>query len=519
MTAALGVLAVLLLTAATGYFVAQEFAFVAADRLRLKQAAEQGDPGAARALKVIGRLSFMLSGAQLGITMTTLVVGFIAKPALAELIEPLLDLARVPSGAVDAIALATGFVLATLIQMLLGELFPKNLALARAESLARWLARSTLIYLTVAGPLVRMFDRTAERLLRLVGVEPVEELHSGATLEELAEIIGRSQREGHLPADLSGLLERALSFGDLTADEVMVPRPQVDALPADATVAELIELIRDTGHTAYPVYGTEVDDIVGVAGVREVADDTVDPTTPIGRLARPALLVPGSQPLYGVIEHMRDSGEEFACVVDEYGGLAGILTFEDIAEELVGEITDETDARDAAPCTEADGSWLVDAGMRIDEIARMTRLDLPESDAYDTLGGLVMAELRRLPSPGDRVVVDLDADAAAAGRVELEVVTVVRRVAHQVRLRPLTNEEQPVLPACDPIEGAPVPIDGAPVPASPVGIGATVAETLPPAVPIASPPPDSAVAPGPVTALNAAPLVSEADGQEASWTR
>ncbi|MFC6932942.1 hemolysin family protein [Actinomadura yumaensis] len=274
LNAALGVLAVVLLTAATGYFVAQEFAFVAADRSGLQQAADRGDASARRALKVIGRLSFMLSGAQLGITMTTLVVGFIAKPALAELIEPLLDVTGVPEGATGAIALAAGFVLATLIQMLLGELFPKNLALARAEQLARALAASTLAYLTVAGPLIRLFDRAATRLLRAVGVEPVEELHGGATLEDLGDIIGKSHSAGHLPADLSGLLERALSFGDRTADEVMVPRPQVRTLPGAAPVSELVGAIRETGHTAYPVYGQEVDDVIGVAGVREVVDDS-----------------------------------------------------------------------------------------------------------------------------------------------------------------------------------------------------------------------------------------------------
>ncbi|MER7542067.1 hemolysin family protein [Actinomadura sp.] len=433
LSAALGVLAVILLTAATGYFVAQEFAYVAADRATLEQAAARGDTAARRAVKVISRVSFMLSGAQLGITMTTLVVGFIAKPALAELIRPLLEVAGVPAGATGAIALATGFVLATLIQMLLGELFPKNLALARAESLARALAASTLVYLAVAGPVIRLFDRSAERLLRAVGVEPVEELHSGATLEELGDIIGKSHSAGHLPADLSRLLERALSFGELTADEVMVPRPQVRTLPATATAADLIALIRETGHSAYPVYGTEVDDVVGVAGVREVADDTLDPATPVGEIARPALLVPGSQPLYGVIEHMRESRQEFACVVDEYGGLAGILTFEDVAEELVGEITDETDGLAEAPTSGPDGSWVVDAGMRIDEVGRLTGLDLPEGDAYDTLGGLVMAELRRLPSAGDRITVGLD-----TGSVELEVVSVARRVAEKIRIRTAT---------------------------------------------------------------------------------
>ncbi|MBC6462105.1 hemolysin family protein [Actinomadura sp. HBU206391] len=436
-SAVLGVVAVFVLTAATGYFVAQEFAYVSADRARLSHAADQGDAPAKRALQVMGRLSFMLSGAQLGITVTGLVVGFIAEPALARLLEPPLTWAGLPEGGVGPIALVTGFAIATVVQMVLGELLPKNLALARAERLARALAPSTLVYLAVAGPLIRLFDMSANRLLRAVGVEPVEELHHGATLEELSDIIGESQKSGHLPADLSQLLEKALTFGDRTADEVMVPRPMVSAVPANATVGDLTAQISLSGHTSYPVYGSgEVDDVVGVAGVRELADDALPRETHVRAVARPALLVPGSLPLHGVIERMRETREEFACVVDEYGGLAGILTFEDIAEELVGEIADENDPGEATPARQPDGAWQVDASMRIDEVQGLTGLTLPDDDAYDTLAGLVMALLSRLPRPGDRLTVELDAEAEGtpAGTVQIEVVTVARRVARQVRL-------------------------------------------------------------------------------------
>ncbi|TNY37946.1 hemolysin family protein [Thermomonospora catenispora] len=433
---ALGVVALFVLTAATGYFVAQEFAYVAADRAALTAAAEQGDVKARRALQVMGRLSFMLSGAQLGITVTGLIVGLLSKPALAELLEPPLTWAGVPQGAVGAVALSAGFALATVVQMVMGELIPKNWALARAEGIARALASSTLMYLAVAGPAIKLFDAAANRLLRAVGIEPAEELHHGATLEELSDIIGESYKSGHLPADLSAVLERALTFGERTADEAMVPRPNVVAVAADATVAELTERIRTSGHTNYPVYGADVDDIVGVVGVGELADDALTPDTPVRRIARPPLLVPGSQPLYGVIERMRDTGEEFACVVDEYGGLAGILTFEDIAEELVGEITDENDRLvDPTPVPAQDGAWTVDAALRIDEVAGLTRLELPEDEAYDTLGGLVIARLGRLPRRGDRVIVKLDEDREQAGEVELEVLSVARRVPHKVRIR------------------------------------------------------------------------------------
>jgi CBS domain containing-hemolysin-like protein len=246
--------AVLALTIATGYFVAQEFAFLAADRSRLAAEAERGDVRAQRALSVMSRLSFMLSGAQLGITVTALVVGFIAEPATSALIEPVLSAAGTPTAAADGIALATGFVLATVVQMVLGELLPKNLALARAEPLARFLAPSTLVYLRIAGPVIRLFDSAATRLVRAVGVEPIEELHHGATLAELGDIIGESRRSGRLPTDLSALLNRALTFGERTAAEVMVPRPDVVAVASTTTVRRLTGLIAAAGHTNYPVY-------------------------------------------------------------------------------------------------------------------------------------------------------------------------------------------------------------------------------------------------------------------------
>ncbi|MFB9832376.1 hemolysin family protein [Actinoallomurus acaciae] len=431
LSALAGVAAVLALTVATGYFVAQEFAFVAADRARLDAAAQRGDVRARRALAAMGRLSFTLSGAQLGITVTALVVGFIAEPATSALVRPLLDGIGVPGA--EPVAVAAGFVLATVVQMVLGELLPKNLALARAESLAKFLTPSTLAYLRVAGPLIRLFDAAATRLLRAVGVEPVEELHHGATLTELGDIIGESHRSGSLPADLSALLERALTFGERTAAEVMVPRPDVVLVSAATTVARVTDLIATAGHTNYPVYGRGTDDVVGIAGVREITK-LASPDEPIADLVRPALLVPDTLPLHSVIARMREAGEEFACVVDEYGGLAGILTFEDIAEELVGDIADENDAVPAVPAA-AEGAWTLNAATRIAQVRDLTGLALPTDPAYDSISGLVMARIGRLPQAGDRIEVDLDPESGSPGRAEVEVLGVRRRVARTILLR------------------------------------------------------------------------------------
>ncbi|GAA2101938.1 hemolysin family protein [Actinomadura alba] len=436
MNVALGLLAVLVLTAATGYFVAQEFTFVTADRIALQKLAAEGDKKAARAVKVMERLSFMLSGAQLGITVTTLVVGFIAKPALAEVIAPLLDAVGIPTRAVGGIALATGFALATIVQMVLGELFPKNLALAQPEALARALAASTLVYLMIAGPVIRLFDAAANRLLRAFGIEPVEELHHGATLEELGHIIGES--EGQLADEHAALLGRALVFSDRSADEVMVPRVDVVTVSGTAAADTLSEIISAHGHSHYPVVGERVDDLIGVVGLRELVP--LDPgraaLITVREIARPALMVPSSLPLPSVVAQMQAGEEEIACVVDEYGGFAGLVTWEDVAEELVGEISDETDSDNGPPAVQRDGWWVTDAGLRVDEVQELTGIPLPEGD-YDTVAGLLLERLGRVAEPGDAVTVDLgpaDSDRAPR-RIDLEVLTVDRHVPEGIRLR------------------------------------------------------------------------------------
>ncbi|GAA2125189.1 hemolysin family protein [Actinomadura napierensis] len=446
MNIALGLAAVVVLTVATGYFVAQEFAFVTADRLALQQQAERGDKRAARALRVLERLSFTLSGAQLGITVTALVVGFIAKPALAALFAPALSAAGIPGGMGDAIALIAGLVVATVMQMVLGELLPKNLALAKPEPLARALASSTLAYLMAAGPLIKLFDAAANRVLRMVGIEPVEELHHGATLEELGHIIGESQ--AHLDDEHVDLLERALHFSDRTADEVMIPRVDAVTVPATAKAADLAETIAATGFTRYPVTGDSVDDLVGVVSLRDLLRRRGDDTTAItvAQLARPMPMIPGSLPLPDVVAQLRASRDRFACVVDEYGGFAGMLTIEDVAEEVVGDIADENDRTRSIAQRSDDGWWVTDAALRIDEIEDLTGISLPEGD-YDTAAGLLLERLARLPVPGDALVIEADRQGGGGGRIEVEVLTIGHHVPEQIRLRSLLGPATTAAPA------------------------------------------------------------------------
>ncbi|GEC08603.1 membrane protein [Streptomyces spinoverrucosus] len=437
--ALLGLLAVFVLTAGTGYFVAQEFAYVSADRLALAREAEAGDKKAARALKVLERLSFMLSGAQLGITVTGLVVGFIAEPSVSTLLRPVLTGIGIPDAAVSGISVVLAFVLATVVQMVLGELAPKNLAIAVPDRLAKALAASTLAYLKVVGPVVHVFDGAANRLLRKIGIEPVEELHHGATLEELGHLIGESHEQGQLPRETAELLDHALEFSERTLDEVMVPRADAVFIRKDATAAEAVDLIAKHGHSNYPVLGDHPDDVTGVLGVRELTHlpaDRFDGTT-AGAGARRPLLLPDTLPLPDAVERMRERDDEFAVVLDEHGGVAGIVTYEDIAEELVGDIADESDTVTEIAVADGEG-WLVDAGRRLDEVADATGVELPEEEDYETVAGLIVDRLGRFPAIGDSLTVDL----ADGGSVAIDVRTLDRHVPELVRLERLAVAER-----------------------------------------------------------------------------
>lgn len=427
MLIAIGLLLILSLTALTGYFVAQEFGYVAVDRGKLRRLADEGDQAAARALAVTGRLSFMLSGAQLGITVTVLLVGYVAEPFVGEGLADLLGTAGVSRAVSLPVSVILVLLLSTVIQMVLGELAPKNLAIARPERLARALSRSTLMYMRVFAPLIRVFDMAAARLLRRVGVEPIEELPSGATAEDLEQIIAESRAEGHIDATIYRLLDRGLDFRRLTAGEAMVPRVDVHTVGADEPVRRVVDLL-ETGHSRFPVReGEGVDDVTGVVSIADVME--VPPaersTTPVRAVAVPPLMVPATLSLPAVLDRLRSGHRQMACVVDEYGGFAGVITLEDIAEELVGPIRDEDDHPEPSPRRQDDGSWLVPARWRIDEVTDATGVELPEAPEYDTISGLVMRELGRVPSVGDRVEL---ADAV------LSVESVERHVPESVRL-------------------------------------------------------------------------------------
>lgn len=431
----IGLLVIVLLTVATGYFVAQEFAYMAVDRGRLQQMAENGDKAAARAVKVTQRLSFMLSGAQFGITVTALLAGYVAEPLLGTGLTGLLGLTGLPQAATVSVSMALALIFATAVQMVLGELLPKNLAIARPEPLAKALAASTLAYLKVAGPVIRLFDAAANRLLRAIGIEPVEELPQGATPEDLRQIIAEASGQGHLDGELSTLLEHGLGFRDLIAEQAMTPRVAVHAIQAGEPASRVVELL-ETGHSRFPVFGASLDDLRGVVGLAEVLSVVPDKraTTPVGEIASPALVVPSSLPLPAVLERLRAEHRQLACVADEFGGFAGVVSLEDLAEELVGEILDEDDLVEEGIEAAGEGSWRVPGRMRVDEVADVTGVELPEDDDYDTVSGLVLSRLGRIARVGDEI---------ESNGVRLRVARVTRNVPATVLLSvPVVSREE-----------------------------------------------------------------------------
>jgi len=412
---ALGILVVLAITALTGYFVAQEFAYMAVDRSRLKARAEAGDTAAARALSVTRRTSFMLSGAQLGITVTGLLVGYVAEPLIGSGLGELLGGVGIPTAVGVAVGTVLAVLFSTVVQMVFGELFPKNLAIARPEPVARWLALSTTLYLRLFGWLIKLFDASSNLLLRALRIEPVHDVEHSATVRDLEHIVAESREAGELPKELSTLLDRILDFPTRTAEHAMIPRARVDYVRAGEPITQVLAKM-SAGHTRYPVVGASADDLRGVVHLHDLlARDTAAGTA--GTVCRPAVIVPTTLPLPDVLARLTEGHEEMALVVDEYGGFAGVVTVEDMAEELVGEIADEHDtAVETQVITRQGEGWVIRGDVHLDEVARTLGHELPEGD-YETLAGLVIAEFGGLPTVGDTVAIPLEPDPAELAHV------------------------------------------------------------------------------------------------------
>ncbi len=420
----------LLLTLACGVFVAAEFSLTTVERSDLERAVERGERGADSALKAVRSLTFQLSGAQLGITVTGLVIGMLAKPSISALLAGPLDALGLPPSAADSVALVLGTAVSTVVLMVVGELVPKNWAISSPLPVARRVATAQRGFSAAFKPLIGHLNNTANRMIRRMGMEPAEELASARGPQELVALARHSAKEGALEPDTAELFVRTLALADLTAENVMTPRVQVTALDVQATAEDVATATRATGLSRFPVYRGSLDAVVGVAHIKDVLTVPADrrPRHPVSELLREPLLVPETLTVDKLLDRL--SGKQtMAVVIDEYGGTAGVVTLEDIVEEVVGEVRDEHDPMetpDLAPAgqdTDGRTRYEADGAVRTDQLEQIG-LKLPEGP-YETLAGLIATELGRIPAAGDSVEVAgwrmdvLDASGHRAARVLL----------------------------------------------------------------------------------------------------
>lgn len=406
-TEVLLLLLVAALIVANAIFVAAEFSFVTVDRPSVERRAAEGDRRAKSLLAGVRTLSTQMSGAQFGITITSLIVGFIAEPAIAALLTGPLQTFGIPAATALPIALTAALIIATATQAIFGELVPKNWAISQPMRVGRAVAGAQRAFTTATGPLVRILNGAANAILRLFSIEPREELASARTPEELLSLVGRSGDQGTLDETTAELVTRSIEFGDRTAADVMTPRPRVVFVRAQDSCAQVIDLVAGTGHARFPVVGDNTDEVIGLAHYKAILPVSIDDRalTPISSVMAPALTVPESLELDPLLELLRSEPLQLAVVIDEYGGTAGVVTLEDLVEEIVGEIRDEQDRPHHRVARDRESGWMLSGLLRPDEASDIVGVEIPAGEQSETLGGLIIERLGRIPQEGDVVIV------------------------------------------------------------------------------------------------------------------
>lgn len=402
----IGVLFVIALTFGTALAVAAEFSLTSLDRSTVDTHASRHPDRRSRAVQHAHRtLSFQLSGAQVAITLTTLVTGYVAEPLVGELLRPGFAALGMPLPVAAAVSLGVAILLVTTLSMVFGEMVPKNIAIARPLPTARVVSGYHTRFSTMFRWLITATNNSANWVVRRLGVSPQEELRSARSPDELGSIVRSSAQHGTLDESTAALMDKSLRFGDRTADELMTPRVRVESLPAHSNVIELLDIARRTGFSRFPVHNGDLDDIRGVVHVKQAFGIPVEQraNTRVAALARPVPTVPETLDADSLLNRLRGSGLQLALVVDEYGGTAGIVSLEDVVEEIIGDVRDEHDRREAAAVRPFDrDGWIISGLLRSDELLDATGFEMPEGD-YETVAGMMLAKLGKIPEVGDRL--------------------------------------------------------------------------------------------------------------------
>ncbi|GAV97163.1 HlyC/CorC family transporter [Corynebacterium glutamicum] len=447
----LSLLGFVLLTASTGLFVAIEFALTGLEKSTVETHVKQKGDSSARAVQRDHQnLSFVLSGAQLGITITTLATGFLAEPVLAKFFTPALELVGLNESASSAVALIIALLVATTLSMVFGELVPKNWAITNPLGVARFVVHPVNWFNMVLKPFINGMNKSANFIVRKLGIEPAEELASARSSQELTALVRSSAESGGLDQNTAAVINRSLQFGDATADEFMTPRSTIESLRATDTVNDLIELALETGHSRFPVTEGDLDETIGMVHIKDAFSvvQAERATTMVRDLARKIPVVPASLDGDSVLNAVRSAGSQVILVADEYGGTAGMVTIEDVVEEILGEIHDEHDDSDAERDFQQFGaSWEVSGLVRIDELEERVGYVSPDGP-YETLGGLIMYAVGAIPRVGDVALLPLtdtptmdEFESGFSGRWIARVTVMEDRRIDKAVLTPITHEE------------------------------------------------------------------------------
>ncbi|STC70415.1 hemolysin family protein [Corynebacterium pilosum] len=446
----LSLIGFVLLTASTGMFVAIEFALTGMERSTINNhVKEKGDRRAKAVQRDYQNLSFVLSGAQLGITVTTLATGFLAEPVLAQYFTPLLELIGLSESSSSAVALVLALIVATFLSMVFGELVPKNWAITDPLTVARFVVPPVHWFNTIFKWFIQAMNKSANFFVRKLGFEPSDEPASARTANELGALVRNSAEAGGLDASTAAMLDRSLRFGETTADEVMTPRSTINSLDADDNVDDLIALARETGHSRFPVRRGDLDETVGVVHIKDAfsVPKSERATTRLETLAKPVPFVPGTLDGDSVLDKVRSAGSQVVLVADEYGGTQGLVTIEDLVEEILGEVYDEYDDVESERDFQRFGaSWEVAGLVRLDELP--DKIGYTAADGpYETLGGLIMAAKGAVPEVGDVVLLpqtENDAmeefESGISGRWIARVTVMDDRRVDRAILTPISNE-------------------------------------------------------------------------------